>query len=93
VAAAVLVARPRLGGVWAAWPVMVVIGAFDVLANALFAVASTKGILPVVAVGGSMYPAFTIALAHGVLGERLATIQWSGVVLALLGVAMIAAGT
>ena len=42
------------------------------LANALFAVASTKGLLPVVAVGGSMYPAFTIALAHGVLGERLA---------------------
>jgi drug/metabolite transporter (DMT)-like permease len=69
-----------------------VIGAFDVLANALFAIASTKGALPVVAVGGSMYPAFTVALAHGVLGERLAAVQWAGVVLALLGVAMIAAG-
>ena len=54
--------------------------------------ASTKGVLPVVAVGGSMYPAFTIALAHGVLGERLARIQWAGVALALLGVALIAAG-
>ena len=59
----------------------------------LFAVASTKGILPVVAVGGSMYPAFTIALAHLVLGERLATIQWGGVVLALVGVGLIAGGS
>jgi drug/metabolite transporter (DMT)-like permease len=93
VAAALLIARPRLDGVGAAWPILVVIGAFDVLANALFAVASTKGVLPVVAVGGSMYPAFTVALAHGVLGERLATPQWAGVVLALAGVAMIAAGS
>lgn len=93
VAAALLVVRPNLDGVAAATPVLVTIGFFDILANALFAVASTRGILPVVAVGGSMYPAFTIALAHGVLGERLASIQWAGVVLALVGVGMIAAGT
>ena len=93
VAAALLVARPRLDAVPAAAPVLITIGAFDVLANALFAVASTKGVLPVVAVGGSMYPAFTVALAHGVLGERLARIQWAGVVLALAGVVMIAVGT
>jgi len=93
VGAALLIARPRMAGVAAAWPVLIVIGTFDVLANALFAIASTKGVLPVVAVGGSMYPAFTVALAHGVLGERLAAIQWAGVVLALLGVAMIAAGS
>jgi drug/metabolite transporter (DMT)-like permease len=93
VAAALLVTRPRLAGVAAAVPVLLTIGFFDVLANALFAVASTKGLLPVVAVGGSMYPAFTVALAHGVLGERLAPIQWSGVLLALAGVAMIAAGS
>jgi drug/metabolite transporter (DMT)-like permease len=93
VAAALLVTRPRLAGVAAAVPVLLTIGFFDVLANTLFAVASTKGLLPVVAVGGSMYPAFTVALAHGVLGERLAPIQWSGVLLALAGVAMIAAGS
>lgn len=93
VAAALLVARPQLEGVGAAVPVLVAIGAFDVLANGLFAVASTKGLLPVVAVGGSMYPAFTIALAHGVLGERLAAVQWAGVVLALAGVGLIAGGT
>jgi drug/metabolite transporter (DMT)-like permease len=90
---ALLVARPSLEGVGAAWTVLIVIGAFDVLANTLFAVASTKGVLPVVAVGGSMYPAFTVALAHAVLGERLATLQWTGVALALSGVAMIAAGS
>jgi drug/metabolite transporter (DMT)-like permease len=93
VAAALLVARPNLDGVSAAIPVLLAIGLFDVLANALFAVASTKGVLPVVAVGGSMYPAFTIALAHGVLGERLARVQWAGVALALAGVLMIAAGS
>jgi drug/metabolite transporter (DMT)-like permease len=93
VAIALFISRPRLTTVPDSIPVLLTIGIFDVLANALFAVASTKGVLPVVAVGGSMYPAFTIALAHGVLGERLARIQWAGVALALAGVAMIAAGT
>jgi drug/metabolite transporter (DMT)-like permease len=93
VAAALLVTRPQLHGVGGALPVLIVIGVFDVLANALFAVASTKGILPVVAVGGSMYPAFTVALAHGVLGERLVVVQWVGVVLALTGVGLIAGGS
>jgi drug/metabolite transporter (DMT)-like permease len=93
VAIALFISRPRLTSVSDSIPVLLTIGIFDVLANALFAVASTKGVLPVVAVGGSMYPAFTIALAHGVLGERLARIQWAGVALALAGVAMIAAGT
>ena len=93
VAIALLISRPRLAAVSGSIAVLLTIGFFDVLANTLFAVASTKGVLPVVAVGGSMYPAFTIALAHGVLGERLARIQWAGVVLALLGVALIAAGS
>ena len=93
VAIALLIMRPRLAAVSGSIAVLLTIGFFDALANALFAVASTKGVLPVVAVGGSMYPAFTIALAHGVLGERLARIQWAGVVLALLGVALIAAGS
>jgi drug/metabolite transporter (DMT)-like permease len=93
VLAALLVSRPRLDEAGAAWPVLIVIGVFDVTANVLIAFASTKGVLPVVAVGGSMYPAFTIALAHAVLGERLVRLQWTGVFLALAGVTMIAAGT
>ena len=93
VAVAMLISRPRLSVVSGSIAILITIGVFDVLANALFAVASTKGVLPVVAVGGSMYPAFTIALAYVVLGERLARIQWVGVAFALLGVAMIAAGS
>lgn len=93
IAVAILISRPPMDGVPRAIPVLAAIGMFDIIANALFAVASTKGILPVVAVGGSMYPAFTIALAHLVLGERLATIQWGGVVLALVGVGLIAGGS
>jgi drug/metabolite transporter (DMT)-like permease len=93
VAVALLISRPRLSLRSGSMLALVTIGVFDVLANGLFAVASTKGVLPVVAVGGSMYPAFTIALAYVVLGERLARIQWAGVVLALLGVVLIAAGT
>jgi drug/metabolite transporter (DMT)-like permease len=93
VAIALLISRPRLAAVSGSIAVLLTIGFFDVLANTLFAVASTKGVLPVIAVGGSMYPAFTIALAHGVLGERLARIQWAGVALALVGVALIAAGS
>ena len=93
VAVAILIRRPPMDGVPPAIPVLAAIGMFDIIANALFAVASTKGILPVVAVGGSMYPAFTISLAHLVLGERLATIQWGGVVLALVGVGLIAGGS
>ncbi len=93
VAAAVPFVRPSMRPVVAALPVLVVIGGFDILANALFAIASTIGLLPVVAVGGSMYPAFTIALAHLFLGERLNAPQRAGVALALAGVVLIAGGS
>lgn len=90
VAGAIVAVRPDLRGIPGSLGVLVVIGGFDILANTLFAVASTMGLLPVVAVGGSMYPAFTIALAHGVLGERLRLPQRLGVGLALAGVILIA---
>jgi drug/metabolite transporter (DMT)-like permease len=92
-AAALVAIRPSFAGVGGVLPVLAAIGFFDMLANALFAVASTEGLLPVVAVGGSMYPAFTIALAHLVLGERLLLSQRLGVVAALAGVGLIAGGS
>ena len=92
VAVALAVLRPPLGAIPGALAVLVAVGGCDILANGLFAIASTKGLLPVVAVGGSMYPAFTIALAHIVLGERLSRPQQLGVALALLGFVLIAAG-
>jgi drug/metabolite transporter (DMT)-like permease len=91
--AAVAAVRPSFTGVGGALPALFAIGFFDMLANALFAVASTKGLLPVVAVGSSMYPAFTIALAYRVVGERLVLSQRLGVAAALAGVALIASGS
>ena len=93
VVGAVLVSRPELRGIPASLGVLIAIGFFDILANSLFAVASTMGLLPIVAVGGSMYPAFTIALAHIVVGERLGRAQRFGVALALAGVVLIAGGS
>jgi drug/metabolite transporter (DMT)-like permease len=92
-AAAVVAVRPSFAGVSRAWPALLAIGFFDMLANTLFAVASTRGLLAVVAVGGSMYPAFTIGLAHLVLGERLLLSQRLGVAGALVGVGLIAGGS
>jgi drug/metabolite transporter (DMT)-like permease len=66
------------------------VGLADVLANALFAVASTHGLLALVSVLGSLYPVVTVLLAHVLLGERLTRAQRAGVALALGGVAVIA---
>ena len=74
-------------------PALLAIGFFDVLANSLFAVATNHGLLSLVAVAGSLYSAVTVLLARFVLGERLARIQLCGVVAALVGVALIAAGS
>ena len=68
------------------------VGVFDVAANALFALASTEGLVSLVAVLASLYPVVTIFLARAVLGERIRTSQGVGVVLALAGVAAIAGG-
>lgn len=73
-------------------PMLAAIGFFDVMANVTFALATTIGLLALTSVGGSLYPAFTILLAHLILGERLARGQKRGVALALAGVLLIAAG-
>jgi drug/metabolite transporter (DMT)-like permease len=73
-------------------PALVAIGVLDITANSLFAVATSHGLLSLVAVAGSMYSAVTVLLARFVLGERLARSQQAGVVVALAGVSMIASG-
>ena len=86
-------ARPSMRFDRSLLPSLFVIGFFDVLANSLFAVATNHGLLALVAVGGSLYSAVTVLLARFVLGERLAVPQRGGLVVALAGVALIAAGT
>lgn len=73
-------------------PVLVVIGAFDVGANAAFAIASQSDLISITAVLASLYPVVTVLLARQWHGERLVGPQGPGVVLALLGVVLLAAG-
>lgn len=71
---------------------LALIGCADLVATGLYGIATTKGALSVVAVVGSLYPVVTVLLARVVLHERIARLQAVGVVLALLGVAMVSAG-
>lgn len=73
-------------------PLLAAVGAGDVGANAMFALASTQGLLSVVAVLSSLYPAVTVLLARLVHGERMNRTQDLGVVAAIAGVALIAGG-
>lgn len=68
------------------------VGALDLLATGLIAFATTKGLLAVVSVLGALYPVMTVLLARSLLNERLQPSQSAGVVVALAGVALIAAG-
>lgn len=86
-------ARPSMRIERSLLPALVAIGCFDVLANSLFAVATNHGLLALVSVAGSLYSAVTVLLARFVLGERLARPQRAGVGLALVGIALIAAGS
>lgn len=65
------------------------IGLLDIAANALFAVALTAGVDPVVSAIGSLYPLTTVVLAQLVLDERLTPAQGAGVVTTLAGVAVV----
>ncbi len=67
-------------------------GVLDLSANGLYALATRHGLLSVVAVASSLYPVATVVLARVVLGERVRRIQEVGIVSALAGVVLIAAG-
>jgi drug/metabolite transporter (DMT)-like permease len=67
-------------------------GATDLGATALYGLANTHGDLSIVSVVGSLYPIATVILARAILDERVRPVQAAGVVAALAGVALIAAG-
>jgi drug/metabolite transporter (DMT)-like permease len=71
---------------------LAVIGAGDLTANALFALASREGELAVVAVLASLYPVTTVLLARRLQHERLQRLQVIGVIAAFVGVAGVVAG-
>jgi drug/metabolite transporter (DMT)-like permease len=73
------------------WRDLMFVGLLASGATLLFAAATTKGLLSLVAVVASLYPVATILLAGFVLGERLRRPQRLGAAAALVGVGMIAA--
>ena len=68
------------------------IGVLDMCSNVAFAIATTKGLLSLVAVLGALYPVTTVLLARFVLGERIRAAQRVGVVCAFGGIVLITAG-
>jgi drug/metabolite transporter (DMT)-like permease len=73
-------------------PVIVGAGALDMLANLAYLLATGEGLVSLVAVLTSLYPASTVLLARVVLGERLVRLQVTGLGLAALGVVLITVG-
>lgn len=67
------------------------IGAADFIANLLLGVATTKGLVSVAMVFGSLYPIATAVLAYKFLQERLHRVQYVGIALAVAGVSIISA--
>jgi drug/metabolite transporter (DMT)-like permease len=72
-----------------AWPTFGLVGLLDTAANSAFAIATTSGLLSLVAVLGGLFPVVTVALAYFILHERLQPIQRAGVLLALAGIPLI----
>ncbi len=83
---AVAAARGWRPGLWLA----VGVGLLDSVANALILFGLRVGELSVMSVLTAMYPAGTILLAATVLRERIAPVQWAGLVLALAAAGMLA---
>jgi drug/metabolite transporter (DMT)-like permease len=73
-------------------PILVGIGGADFIANLLLGVATTKGLVSLAVVLGSLYPIVTVLLAFKLLHERLHRIQYVGVGFAIAGVALISLG-
>jgi drug/metabolite transporter (DMT)-like permease len=74
-------------------PAIIFLGICDALAGFAYALATTHGMLGLVAVVGALYPAVTVLLSMLILHERPQPAQFIGVVLAVGGIAFISAGS
>lgn len=72
-------------------PILIFIGVADFAANLLLGVATTKGLVSLAMVLGSLYPIATVVLAFQFLHERLHRVQYVGIAFAVIGVAVISA--
>jgi drug/metabolite transporter (DMT)-like permease len=71
------------------WPVAILAGVLDVAGNIFFILASQTGRLDVSAVLGALYPASTVLLAWMILKEKIGRLQFGGILLALLAIALL----
>jgi drug/metabolite transporter (DMT)-like permease len=74
------------------WRLAIAAGTLDAMANALFQLASQNGLLSVVSVIGSLYPAATVLLARVFLHERMNPVQVAGVLVAFGAVVALTLG-
>jgi drug/metabolite transporter (DMT)-like permease len=72
--------------------ILAVIGTTDFAANLLLGIATTKGLISVAMVFGSLFPIVTSLLAFKFLHERLHQVQYLGIFLAVSGVSLISIG-
>ncbi len=89
---AVLLKRPRLKINAVHLPAVFAIGILDGSAAFAYTAATTKGLLSLVSVISSLYPAVSVILAALILKERLRGLQFYGVAMAIVGVTLISAG-
>ncbi|HEX7105113.1 MAG TPA: DMT family transporter [Acidothermaceae bacterium] len=68
------------------------VGLTDLAANGLYGLATRHGLVSVVSVLASLYPAVTVLLARVIERERMRRIQGVGVLFALFGVVLLGAG-
>lgn len=71
------------------WPAVVASGLFGAVGHVSFLLATRRGLLTLVAVIASLYPASTLLLARLVLGEQIARLQRLGAVLAGVAVVLV----
>ncbi len=93
-AVAALVVRTRPTSWRAGWPLFVAVvgaGALDAAANISYVLATRAGLLGPAVVLTSLYPAVTVLLARLALREQMRRTQQAGLLLAAVGIALIAA--
>ncbi len=89
---AILFKRPPLKVNLVHMPGVVAIGLLEAIAALAYTTATTLGMLSLVAVISSLYPAVSLILAAIILKERLVGHQLIGVVLAISGITLISMG-
>jgi uncharacterized membrane protein len=73
-------------------PILIGIGGADFFGNLLLGIATTKGLVSLAVVLGSLFPIVTALLAYKLLHERLHKLQYLGIGLAIFGVIIISLG-